>query len=753
MIQVPDALAWVVLLMTAGVLVPLLAFGLHRSHLLLLARRPPPHEAEEWKGDVPVVTVQIPVYNEASVIERVVDAAAALDYPADRLQIQILDDSTDATVEKARRRATYWRERGVRVEHVTRDAREGFKAGALQDGLADAEGEFIMILDADFVPHPDLVHRLLVPFESRDVGMVQARWDHLNEHASLLTRCQALLLDAHFYFEQGGRYAGGRFINFNGTAGMWRRSALEDAGGWSADTLTEDLDLSYRCQMKGWRFVYLGGVGVPAEIPEGVSALELQQKRWAQGGVQTGRKLLPTLLRSRWPWAIKLESSVHLLGHLAHPLTLLLGVLLLPSAVARRSLGLEQLLVLDLVVFAGATMSFLVFYTAAGRARGRSLPRVVPAALATLALGIGLTASVSRAVLRGLGSGDRDPFLRTPKRGDRSVSYSTPAGTGDLVMKGLLLLWMLLSLTAAAVWWIPTSIPFLVLFTSGYAWLFLGHLLEFRSVRDEAGEAGQGDAARSVGAGARPWEIGNGLHAGGGVVALIPALDEEAALPGVLAELEASGVMRVVVVDNGSADRTAEVAAAAGAWVVSEPRRGYGAACLAGLDEIRGWTPQPDVVVFLDGDGSDDPGAMERLLRPLRDGTADMVVGVRTPPKGARVRIPLHARMGNALVRGGARLLHGARMRDFGPFRAIRAPTLEALGMDDRNWGWTLQMQLRAHHAGVRTLEVPVPHRARSAGRSKVSGSMVGSVKAGAKMLLTLMTEIPVGRRLRRRRG
>ncbi len=473
-----NLLAWATLLATAGVLALLVPFALHRTHLLFLARRAGRGGVEGWEGALPLVTVQLPVYNEAGVVERLVDAAAALDYPRDRLEIQLLDDSTDSTSQRAAGRVRYWREAGVTIEHIRRDDRSGFKAGALAGGMERARGEFILILDADFVPRPDLIHRLLGPFRSAEVGMVQARWDHLNEGAGLLTRCQALLLDGHFFFEQGGRCAAGRFMNFNGTAGMWRRSALEDSGGWSADTLTEDLDLSYRAQLSGWRFVFLPEVGVPAELPEDVRALEVQQRRWSQGGVQTGRKVLPELLRGDWPLAVKAEGMVHLLGHVAYPLTMLLGVLLLPSALARRSLGLEEWLVLDLAVVAAATGSFLLFYLSAGRARRRPWTSLIPTAFATLALGIGLTAPVSRAVLRGFRKGPRDPFVRTPKRGDGSVRYRVSGDRVDLVLKLGLTAWMLFSIGVALRLGLYGSLPFMVLFALGYGWLGFGELRE-----------------------------------------------------------------------------------------------------------------------------------------------------------------------------------------------------------------------------------------------------------------------------------
>jgi len=480
----PAPVAWLILGVTAITLGLLLPFAFHRLHLLRIAARGrsiPGLESGDMAGvsgtsdALPRVTVQLPLYNEAAVVERLLDAVALLDYPRDRLEIQVLDDSTDETVARARARTETWRSRGIRMEHLRRGSRDGFKAGALQWGMERARGEFFLILDADFIPDSDLIRRLLPSFRDRGVGMVQARWDHLNEEASLLTRCQALLLDAHFFFEQGGRYATGCFLNFNGTAGMWRRSALEEAGGWSSDTLTEDLDVSYRAQMAGWRFVFLSGVGVAAELPESPRALEVQQKRWAQGGIQTGRKLLGPLWRGPWSLRVKMEGTVHLLGHLAHPLTLGLGVLLLPSAVARESLGLRGLLHLDLMVFTLATLSFLTFYVSAGRVRRRPWRRLVPTAVATLALGVGLTAPVSRSVLRGLRRGVADPFLRTPKQGqEQAPIYAAPSIRGDGLLRAVLLTWMLACIGLAVHWGYLGSLPFLVLFTFGWGWMALG---------------------------------------------------------------------------------------------------------------------------------------------------------------------------------------------------------------------------------------------------------------------------------------
>jgi cellulose synthase/poly-beta-1,6-N-acetylglucosamine synthase-like glycosyltransferase len=464
--------ALIVVALTLGVLAFLVPFASHRTFLLLLARRRRSECRDPWpEEELPRVTVQLPVYNERHVVARLIDAACRIDYPAHLLQIQILDDSDDATSWIAEQRSAYWRGRGVRIEHLTRERRAGFKAGALAEGTARSDGEFMLVLDADFVAPPTLVRDLLPPFRDEAVGMVQARWDHLNADESWLTEAQSFLLDGHFLFEQGGRYAGERFFNFNGTAGIWRRRCLTEAGGWQTDTLTEDLDLSYRAQMAGWRFVYLDDVAVPAEVPATVGALEVQQRRWAQGGIQTARKVLPGLLRSPFPWTVKSEAVVHLLGHLAHPLTWALALLLFPSAVARRALGLDAYLWADLVIFAAATGPFMVFYWTAGRLRGRPVRGLWKGVLRTLTLGVGLSVPVTRAVLRGL-TGARDPFIRTPKRGsaERSAYAGGGSGTDSVAKRGMagLMAAYLIAAVAGGYW---GQLPFILLFLAGYAGL------------------------------------------------------------------------------------------------------------------------------------------------------------------------------------------------------------------------------------------------------------------------------------------
>ena len=450
------------------ILLLLLPFGAHRLRLVWLRfRRPPRHEHRRWVGELPVVTVQLPIYDEANVVQRLIDAACALDYPRDRLEIQVLDDSDDETVELARERVREWQARGIDIVHIRRGERPGFKAGALAHGTALARGEFMLVLDADFVAPPDLLRRLLGPFADEQVGAVQAAWAHLDSGASWLRRAQALFLDAHFAIEHEARYRAGLFFNFNGSAGMWRRSCVEDAGGWRSDTLTEDVDLSYRAQLRGWRFAYLDDVRVPAELPAGLRAVEIQQERWTQGGIQSARLLLPSVWRSRLPLAIKAEATAHLLGHVVHPLTLLLGSALAVAGWTGLA-GVGLLRWIHGAALAMATVPFVLFYGSAATLIGdprRAIPRRVGEAML---LGLGLGVPLTGAVLRGV-LGRRTPFARTPKDGfQRQVSYGTrPWALSDWVRAGLGL-----ALGGAvlnlAVGGVAASLPFTALFALGY---------------------------------------------------------------------------------------------------------------------------------------------------------------------------------------------------------------------------------------------------------------------------------------------
>jgi len=398
-------------------LVILAVFGLHRYIMVFLyyrhrARRavplPPP-------ARLPRVTVQLPLYNEMYVVDRLVDSVCRIRYPKDLLEIQVLDDSVDETQDIARAAVDRYREKGFDIHYLHREDRHGFKAGALDVGLQQAKGEFVVIFDADFVAPPDILEKSLGQFEDGGVGMVQVRWGHINRDYSLLTQVQSILLDGHFILEHGGRNRSGRFFNFNGTAGVWRRQAIADAGGWQHDTLTEDLDLSYRAQMKGWRFVFLQDVVSPAEIPVEMNAFKSQQHRWAKGSIQTCKKLLPRILASDLPLAIKIESVFHLGANFAYPLMILLSILMFPAMVIRYNMGWYEMLIVDVPLFIGATMSVCSFYLMSQReifgddwrARIKYLPAV-------LSVGIGLSVNNAKAVAEALLGWDSE-FTRTPK--------------------------------------------------------------------------------------------------------------------------------------------------------------------------------------------------------------------------------------------------------------------------------------------------------------------------------------------------
>jgi cellulose synthase/poly-beta-1,6-N-acetylglucosamine synthase-like glycosyltransferase len=489
-----------------SVLVVLSFFGLHRLMLVVIYLRtrgprvPPPElpaDPQAW----PVVTVQLPLYNEMYVAERLIDAVCRLDYPAGRLEIQVLDDSTDETREIVARAVAEYRARGVDIHHLRREDRTGYKAGALEAGLAQARGEFLAIFDADFVPTPDFLRRS-VPHLQADpgLGLVQGRWDHINRSYSLLTRVEAILLDGHFMIEHSARNRSGRFFNFNGTAGIWRREAIAAAGGWEHDTLTEDLDLSFRAQLAGWRFLYLPGLKVPSELPVDVNGFKSQQYRWAKGAVQTGRKLLGQVWRAPIPLKVKFEALVHLTNNASYPLMVLLSLLIFPAMLLRRGSPVALLFLVDLPLFLSATVAVLTFYLmsqVAGNDDWRREMRYLPA---LMSVGIGLSVNNARAVISGLfqqgGTFIRTPKYRIEKAGQSWSSKRYRAGTDPTrVIEGLLALYFLgVTIYAAAVgMWM--SIPFLLLFVQGYGYMaVLSYLPSWRDwwERGKAREAAAG---------------------------------------------------------------------------------------------------------------------------------------------------------------------------------------------------------------------------------------------------------------------
>ena len=480
-----------------ALLLCLSAYGAHRCYLLYLYTRyrPRPAPPARMPEELPGVTVQLPVYNELYVVERLIDAAARLDYPAERLEIQVLDDSTDETQAIAARTVARWRSRGVRIRLLRRAERSGYKAGALAAGLRAASGEAIAIFDADFLPPRDFLRRAIPALRQPGVGMVQARWGHVNRDYSWLTRVQALLLDAHFVLEHGARHRGGCFFNFNGTAGVWRREAIEDAGGWQPDTLTEDLDLSYRAQLAGWRFVFLPDLVAPAELPVAMHDFKVQQQRWTTGSIQTCLKLLPAVLRSRAPLRVKLEAFFHLTANFNYPLLLLVSILL-PPALFVRGGGAPSFLAVDLPLFCAAGLSIVNFYAVSQRAVRRdwlSPLKYVPLALA---VGIGLSVNNARAVLGALRR-RRLRFRRTPKygvvhRGDewRAKRYRL-ARAGQPLVELALGVYCTLAALAALAAGLFAAVPVLAIFAFGFLYAGGVSLAQQRGV-------GRGEAVYSL---------------------------------------------------------------------------------------------------------------------------------------------------------------------------------------------------------------------------------------------------------------
>jgi hypothetical protein len=452
------------------VLVVLCSYGAHRAHLAIACmryqRRLSRREGRpELPAALPTVTIQLPLYNEATVARRLILATGEMDYPAELLEIQVLDDSTDETVGIARAAVDELVARGVNARYVRRPSRHGYKAGALDYGLSRARGDLVAVFDADFVPQPDFLKELVGHFEDPRIGMVQTRWGHANRSHSWLTSVQALMLDGHHMVENRARYAAGHFFNFSGTGGIWRKQAIVDAGGWEHDTLTEDLDLSYRAQLAGYRFIYRADVITPAELPEEMSAFRAQQFRWAKGTVQTARKLLGRVLRSDMPLGHRVEAAFHMLPHFAYPAMVLLTIVLLPALLFMPATDIRTLVIIDLPLCMGATGSLAAFYGMAEKAQGRSFWSAVKKLPALIALGAGLAPHLSAAVWDGLTS-TAGEFVRTPKRGEARGRYRQVARL-PLAELGLGAV-SLLSAFAAVTTGHWFALPFALLFAAGY---------------------------------------------------------------------------------------------------------------------------------------------------------------------------------------------------------------------------------------------------------------------------------------------
>lgn len=479
-----DQLFW----LTSYILVftALSAFGAHRIKVLYhywKYRKTPPVPKTTYQ-ELPIVTIQLPIFNELHVVESLLNTVSALDYPRDRLQIQVLDDSTDETAPHAAKLSADLKALGHDVEYIHRTNRNGFKAGALDEAMATAKGEFICIFDADFQPQPDYLQKVIHHFTDEKVGMVQARWGHLNKDFSLLTRCQALFLDGHLVLEQTARSRHGEFLNFNGTAGIWRRQAIVEGGGWQHDTLTEDLDLSYRAQLKGWKFVYLKDVVVPAELPPDMDGFKTQQHRWTKGSIQVCKKILMDVWRSDIPLRLKIEATSHLTSNFAYLLTLCTLVLMYPANFVLGS-SWHKAVFVDIPVFFFASLSVIAFYLTAQGAQSRfGWLKALPYVPFLLALGIGMSINNGKAVLEALLNKTSD-FVRTPKYGVETKAQAAKKKSGYKAGKSIAL-WLEVAITGYFTWMIALaaqrgqwgSIPFLCLFLFGFGYVAFGSLLK-----------------------------------------------------------------------------------------------------------------------------------------------------------------------------------------------------------------------------------------------------------------------------------
>jgi cellulose synthase/poly-beta-1,6-N-acetylglucosamine synthase-like glycosyltransferase len=497
---------WALLIPYFGILAILSVYGLHRYDVIRTyfkhrknAVDHPPTRFEH----LPPVTIQLPLYNERYVVERLIDEVTKIEYPAGLLQIQVLDDSTDDTHPFAEALVERYRALGFPIEYHHRANRHGFKAGALQAGLESATGELVAIFDADFVPPADFLTRTVHFFADPTVGMVQTRWSYLNRDYNFLTEVEAMLLDGHFILEHGARSRAGYFFNFNGTAGILRRRAIEDAGGWQHDTLTEDSDLSYRAQLAGWRFVYLPGLDCPSELPVEMYGFQIQQSRWAKGLTQVAKKLLPRILKADIPKRVKFEAIMHLTPNISYPLMVVLSGLMLPVMIVRFYMGLAQMFFLDLPLIIASFWSLSAFYLVAQRELyPKNWKRSIFLLPMLMGVGVGLIVINTRAVLEAL-FGVQSGFVRTPKYAieGRQINLETKKyrrKSGWLPYMEIGIGTYFLGMVLYAIETLNfLTIPFLMLFVGGYYWAgfatlyqeYQGRLRWMRQRRLELGTA------------------------------------------------------------------------------------------------------------------------------------------------------------------------------------------------------------------------------------------------------------------------
>ena len=456
----------------------LFLFGLHGFVMMYYHRKyghKNPVPDSEFKPDK-LVTIQLPLYNEMYVIERLINSVCEIDYPKDKMEIQVLDDSTDETTAIVARVVEEKKKLGFDISHVRRGTREGYKAGALKEGMKIAKGEFIAIFDADFIPQKEFLKKTLSYFTDDKVGMVQSRWEHLNGDYSIITKAQALALDGHFVIEQTVRNKSGFFINFNGTGGVWRKKCIEDAGNWHADTLTEDLDLSYRAQLIGWRFVFLKDFTSPAELPSEINALKAQQFRWTKGAVETAKKILPLVWKSKVPLRVKLQSTFHLTNNLVFPFILLAAILNVPLIFIKNS-GAHEIYFAIMSLFVLAFVSSFLFYMYSQKdIRTDWRKRIVLFPL-FMAGSMGLAVNNSRAVFEGL-MNRKSEFVRTPKfkqESDKDTfvgnKYLSKKLGLSVFVEAVLAVYCFIGVLSSIYFMELASIPFQVLFTLGFSFI------------------------------------------------------------------------------------------------------------------------------------------------------------------------------------------------------------------------------------------------------------------------------------------
>jgi cellulose synthase/poly-beta-1,6-N-acetylglucosamine synthase-like glycosyltransferase len=456
----------------------LFVFGLHGFVMMYYHRKyghkiPIPNA--DFKNDV-MVTIQLPLYNELYVVERLIDSVCEIDYPKDKMEIQVLDDSTDETTSIVAKAVEAKQKDGYDISHIRRGSREGFKAGALKEGMKIAKGEFIAIFDADFIPQKEFLKKTLSYFTDDKVGMVQTRWEHLNGDYSIITKAQALALDGHFVIEQTVRNKSGFFINFNGTGGVWRKKCIYDAGNWHADTLTEDLDLSYRAQLIGWRFVFLKDFTSPAELPSEINALKAQQFRWTKGAVETAKKILPLVWKSKVPLRVKLQSTFHLTNNLVFPFILLAAILNVPLIFIKNS-GAHEIYFAIMSLFVLAFVSSFLFYLYSQKDIHADWRKKIVLFPLFMAGSMGLAVNNSRAVFEGL-MNRKSEFVRTPKfkQGSEKDSFvgnkylNKKLGLSVFV-EAVLAVYCFIGVLSSIYFMELASIPFQVLFTLGFSFI------------------------------------------------------------------------------------------------------------------------------------------------------------------------------------------------------------------------------------------------------------------------------------------